>query len=79
MASVDSVIFLYTSMKIVYDNQTVYIRNKDVFTVGQYLVKAVLDSPVLELGFVWNRTYENLLGHVDDKLILRDLANFTER
>ena len=42
-------------------------------------MKAILDSEDLELGFVWNRTYESLIGHVDDNLILTDLAKFTER
>ena len=42
-------------------------------------MKAILDSKDLELGFVWNRSYENLLGHVDDHLILQDLSKFAER
>ena len=42
-------------------------------------MKAILDSKDLELGFVWNRSYENLLGHVDDHLILKDLSKFAER
>ncbi|XP_028396629.1 putative L-aspartate dehydrogenase [Dendronephthya gigantea] len=47
--------------------------------LGQYLVKSILDSKDLELGFVWNRTYESVLGHVDNDLILKDLEKFTER
>ena len=46
---------------------------------GQYLVKVILDCEDLELGFVWNRTYESLSGHVDDNLILQDLNKFSER
>jgi hypothetical protein len=42
-------------------------------------VKAILDNEDLELGFVWNRTYEILLGNVDDDLILQDLSKFAER
>ena len=42
-------------------------------------MKAILGSKDLELEFVWNRSYENLLGHVDDHLILQDLSKFAER
>lgn len=46
---------------------------------GKYLVEAIHDHKDLALGFVWNRTYKSLVGHVDDSLILQDLSKFTER
>ncbi|XP_033126683.1 putative L-aspartate dehydrogenase [Anneissia japonica] len=47
--------------------------------LGQYLVNAVQESDQLELAFVWNRTAENMMGKVDDSLILQDLSKFEER
>ena len=42
-------------------------------------MKAILENGSLELGFVWNRTYENVTGNVDEKYILKDLSKFSEK
>jgi len=44
--------------------------------LGQYLVQQVEASPHLELAWVWNRT--ELTGRVEDRLILRDLADCSQ-
>jgi len=41
--------------------------------LGQYLVENIVKHEELELAWVWNRT--ELTGRLDDKYILKDLAN----
>ncbi|XP_046854507.1 putative L-aspartate dehydrogenase isoform X2 [Xenia sp. Carnegie-2017] len=47
--------------------------------IGQYLVEAIKESKDLELGFVWNRTCNILVGKIEQNLILKDLSKFNER
>lgn len=46
--------------------------------LGQYLIKAILEHPNLELAFVWNRSKQALIGKVDDQYICEDLEHCSQ-